>query len=174
MLRRHVVPSRHLRHNRARLIGLPDYLAFDLIAPPAPTANTRANINAAAVLRSLNYIVNHICEPIQSRSATSSGSDRTAQDGDRAPLTISAAIREVEFSYPTQAELAEVGPDTIGQLTAHMVEAGHLAEADVGDLKKEVQAIVDDAAQFALQSPQPTMEAAWAHMNCNRHHEILI
>jgi hypothetical protein len=33
---------------------------------------------------------------------------------------------------------------------------------------------VDDAAQFALQSPQPTMEAAWAHMNCNRHHEILI
>jgi len=25
-----------------------------------------------------------------------------------------------------------------------------------------------------LQSPQPTMEAAWAHMNCNRHHEVLI
>jgi pyruvate dehydrogenase E1 component alpha subunit len=87
---------------------------------------------------------------------------------------ISAAIREVEFSYPTQAELAEVGPDTIGQLTAHMVEAGHLAEADVEDLKKEVQAIVEDAVQFSLQSPQPTMEAAWAHMNCNRRHEVLI
>jgi pyruvate dehydrogenase E1 component alpha subunit len=55
-----------------------------------------------------------------------------------------------------------------------MVEAGHLAEADVENLKKEVQAIVEDAAQFALQSPQPTMAAAWAHMNCNRHHEILI
>jgi hypothetical protein len=87
---------------------------------------------------------------------------------------ISAAIREVEFSFPTQAELAEVGTDNIGQLTAHMVEAGDLAEADVEDLKKEVQAIVEDAGQFALQSPQPTMEAAWAHMNCNRHHEILI
>ena len=87
---------------------------------------------------------------------------------------ISAAIREVELRYPTQAELAEVGPDNIGQLTAHMVEAGHLADADLEDLKKEVQAIVEDAAQFALQSPQPTMEAAWAHMNCNRHHEVLI
>ena len=52
--------------------------------------------------------------------------------------------------------------------------AGHLADADLEDLKKEVQAIVEDAAQFALQSPQPTMEAAWAHMNCNRHHEVLI
>ena len=87
---------------------------------------------------------------------------------------ISAAIREVEFRYPTRAELAEVGPDNISHMTAHMVEAGHLAEADVETLKKEVQAIVEDAAQFALQSPQPTMEAAWAHMNCNRHHEVLI
>ena len=42
---------------------------------------------------------------------------------------ISAAIREVEFRYPTQAELAVAGPDNIGRLTAHMVEAGHLAEA---------------------------------------------
>ena len=65
-------------------------------------------------------------------------------------------------------------PTPSASLTAHMVEAGHLAEADVEDLKKEVQAIVEDAAQFALQSPQPTMEAAWAHMNCNRHHEMLI
>jgi pyruvate dehydrogenase E1 component alpha subunit len=87
---------------------------------------------------------------------------------------ISAAIREVEFRYPTQAELAKVGPDNIGDLTAHMVEAGHLAEAEIGKLKKEVEAVVEDAAQFALQSPQPTMEAAWAHMNCNRHHEVLI
>lgn len=87
---------------------------------------------------------------------------------------ISAAIRDVEFRYPTQAELAKVGPDNIGHLTAHMVEAGHLAEADIEKLKKEVQAVVEDAVQFAFQSPQPTMEAAWAHMNCNRRHEVLI
>ena len=87
MLRCDVVPSRHFRHDYARLIGFRDYSALDLIAPPAPTANPGANINAAASLRSVNYMVNHICEPIQSRRATSSGSDRTLQDGDRAPLT---------------------------------------------------------------------------------------
>jgi hypothetical protein len=88
MLRCDVVPSRHFRHDYARLIGFRDYSALDLIAPPAPTANPGANINAAASLRSVNYMVNHICEPIQSRRTTSSGSDRTLQDGDRAPLTV--------------------------------------------------------------------------------------
>ena len=71
-----------------RAAKLHDYLAFDLIAPPASTANPSANINEAVSLRNVNYMVNHICEPIQSRSATSSGSDQTAQDGDRAPLTL--------------------------------------------------------------------------------------
>ncbi len=82
------MPSRHFRNDCAGLIGFRDYLALDLIAPPPPTANTGANINAAASLRSVNYMVNHICEPIQSRRATSSGSDQTLQDGDRAPLTV--------------------------------------------------------------------------------------
>jgi hypothetical protein len=66
MLRSDVVPSRHFRHDYARLIGFRDYSALALIAPPAPTANPGANINAAASLRSVNYMVNHICEPIQS------------------------------------------------------------------------------------------------------------
>jgi pyruvate dehydrogenase E1 component alpha subunit len=87
---------------------------------------------------------------------------------------ISAAIREVEFRYPTQAELAAAGPDNVGRLAAHMVDAGHLAEAEVEELRKEINVIVEDAVQFALQSPQPTMEAAWAHLNCNRRHEVLI
>jgi hypothetical protein len=82
------VPSRHLRHNRARLIRLRDHPAFDLIAPPAPTANPGANINAAPSFRSINYMVNHMCEPIPSRSATSSASGKTVQDAVRAPLTI--------------------------------------------------------------------------------------
>ena len=60
---------RAFRHDYAKLIGFRNYLALDLIAPPAPTANTGTNINAAASLRSVNYMVNHICEPIQSRRA---------------------------------------------------------------------------------------------------------
>ncbi len=87
---------------------------------------------------------------------------------------ISAAVREIEFRYPTPAELAAAGPDHIGQLAAHMVEAGHLAEIEIEALRKEVNAIVEDAVQFALQSPQPTMDAAWAHLNCNRRHEVLV
>ncbi len=87
---------------------------------------------------------------------------------------IAGAIREAEYRYPTQAELVAVGPDNIGRLTSHMVDAGHAAEAEVEELRKEVNAIVEDAVQFALQSPQPTMDAAWAHLNCNRRHEVLI
>jgi pyruvate dehydrogenase E1 component alpha subunit len=87
---------------------------------------------------------------------------------------ISAAIRDVEFRYSTQAELAAASPDNIDRLAAHMLDAGHLAEAEVEELRKEINAIVEDAVQFALQSPQPTMDAAWAQLNCNRGHEVLI
>ena len=55
-----------------------------------------------------------------------------------------------------------------------MVKAGHFAESEVEDLRKEVAATVEDAVEFSLKSPQPTMDAAWAHFNCNRHHEVLI
>jgi len=87
---------------------------------------------------------------------------------------IAAAIRDVEFHYPSPAELAEVGPDNIGRLTAHMIEQEHLAEAEVDDIKSEIQRIVDDAVQFAAQSPQPEMDAAWRSLNCNRHREVLM
>ncbi len=88
------------------------------------------------------------------------------------PLAIGA--RELEFAYPTDAELAEVGPDNIGKLAAHMVAAGHLKEAEVAKLRKEVEAVVEDAAQFAAASAEPTMDDAWRHLHCNRHEEVLI
>jgi pyruvate dehydrogenase E1 component alpha subunit len=87
---------------------------------------------------------------------------------------LSLAIREIEFRYPSAEELAAAGPDNIAKLTQHMIDAGHLREAEVEGIKSEVQKIVEDAVAFALASPQPTMDAAWQALNCNRHQEILI
>jgi len=87
---------------------------------------------------------------------------------------IAAAIRDVEFKYPTPAELAEVGPDNIKLFADHLIDDEHIAEAEVEELKDDVQKIVDDAVAFALQSAQPTMDAAWSHLNVNRRHEVLM
>jgi TPP-dependent pyruvate/acetoin dehydrogenase alpha subunit len=88
------------------------------------------------------------------------------------PLTIGA--RELEFHYPTPAELAEVGPDNIARLTEHMISAGHLEEEEIAQIRKETEAVVEDAVQFSLASPQPTMDEAWRYLNCNRHQERLL
>jgi pyruvate dehydrogenase E1 component alpha subunit len=88
------------------------------------------------------------------------------------PLSIS--IRELEFRYPSPEELAAVGADNISRLAEHMVNAGHVREAEVELIRKEVQKTVDDAVQFALNSLEPNMDAAWSALQCNRHQEVLI
>ena len=88
------------------------------------------------------------------------------------PLTIGA--REIEFHYPTPAEFAEVGPDNIARLTEHMISVGHLEEDEVAEIRKEVEAVVEDAVQYSLASAQPTMDEAWRHLTCNRRHERLL
>jgi pyruvate dehydrogenase E1 component alpha subunit len=87
---------------------------------------------------------------------------------------IAAAVRDFEFKYPTPDELAEVGPDNIKLFADHLIDGEHLAEAEVEDLKKDIQKIVDDAVAYASQSPQPTMDAAWGHLNSNSRHETLM
>jgi pyruvate dehydrogenase E1 component alpha subunit len=88
------------------------------------------------------------------------------------PLAITT--RELELRYPTTAELAEVGADNVGRLTQHLINEGHLEQAEIDAFRAEVQATVEDAVTFALQSEQPTMDAAWKHLRCNRLHEVLI
>jgi pyruvate dehydrogenase E1 component alpha subunit len=87
---------------------------------------------------------------------------------------LGAAIRELENHYPTTAELAEIGPDNIKLFADHLVDEEHLAEAEVEEIKEDVQKIVDDAVAFALQGPQPTMDAAWGYLNGNHRHETLM
>lgn len=88
------------------------------------------------------------------------------------PLAI--ATQEFEFHYPTPDELAAVGPDNIKLFADHLIDGEHIAEAEVAELKDEVQRIVDDAVVFAVQSAQPTMDTAWSHLNGNSRHETLM
>lgn len=87
---------------------------------------------------------------------------------------LSTAVRETEFHYPTPDELAEVGPDNIRQFADHLIDRKHLADAEVDEMKQKIQTIVDDAVDFALRSPQPTMDMAWGHLNANHRHETLM
>ena len=40
-------------------------------------------------------------------------------------------------------------------------------------MKQEVEAVVEEAVQFALASPQPTLEDAARHFKCNRHEALI-
>jgi pyruvate dehydrogenase E1 component alpha subunit len=87
---------------------------------------------------------------------------------------VSATIRELEFRYPSADELAAAGPDNVARLAEHMVNAGHVREVEVENIRRDVQKTVEDAVQFALNSPQPSMDAAWRALLCNRRQEALI
>lgn len=87
---------------------------------------------------------------------------------------VSLAIRDLEVRYPSAAELAEIGPDAIAHLGDHMLTEGHIEQSEIDAMRAEIDKVVDDAAQFALESPQPSLESAWQHLACNQHHEILI
>jgi len=86
---------------------------------------------------------------------------------------VKTVINEVESGYPTREEIANSGPDLIEQLLGHPSAINHFDAEQVEQLRQDVEGIVDDAIEFALQSPQPSMEDAWSSLYCNRHHEIL-
>jgi pyruvate dehydrogenase E1 component subunit alpha len=54
-----------------------------------------------------------------------------------------------------------------------MTDAGHLRESEVETIKADVQRVVDEAVQYALDSREPTMDAAWQALRCNRGQEML-
>jgi pyruvate dehydrogenase E1 component alpha subunit len=87
---------------------------------------------------------------------------------------LNTASRELEFRYPTPDELAEVGPDNIKLFAEHLIDGEHAIEAEVEEIKQDVAKIVDDAVAYALQSPQPTMDGAFHHLNGNSRHEVLM
>jgi len=86
---------------------------------------------------------------------------------------VKTVINEAEFGYPTPAEIAAAGPDVIAQLVGHPSAIEHLDEQQVAGIRQDVEQVVEDTVQFALQSPQPTLEDAWTSLYCNRKHEVL-
>lgn len=87
---------------------------------------------------------------------------------------LDTVISEVEYAYPTQEEIANAGPDLISQLVNHPLAIDHIDQQHVDAVKKEIETVVEDAVQFALESPQPTQQDAWSSLYCNRQMETLI
>ena len=88
MLRADLVPPRNLANNRARRIRLRNNPPLLLSAPAPAPSNPDVNIDTAASIRSVNYIVNHICDPISPNQFASSRSSNQKQCGARGPVTI--------------------------------------------------------------------------------------
>jgi len=87
---------------------------------------------------------------------------------------VKVAIAETLPAYPSTAQIAATGTDTIGNLTAHLDEAGHLDATQLDTMKQEIARLVEDAVQFADTSPEPSMDDAIAALNCNRGAEVLV
>ncbi len=87
---------------------------------------------------------------------------------------ISIAAHELESSYPTAEEIAKVGPDCITQLTEQAQQTGHLLEQDLELIKKDIENEIDAAVDFAMNSPEPTMDECWLCFQNNQRAETLL
>jgi pyruvate dehydrogenase E1 component alpha subunit len=68
-------------------------------------------------------------------------------------------------TYRSKAELEEAEKrDPIALFRAHMIEAGELTEAEYTTLDDELKAEVQDAWDFADNSPEPPLEALYEHV----------
>ena len=94
MLRRDLVPTRDFRCHRSGRVGFRDDPALVLRAPATAAPNPDPDIDTTAPLRTVNYMVNHICEPISPNRFASCRSPRAVQGGAKGPLTVHWAQQE--------------------------------------------------------------------------------
>ena len=87
---------------------------------------------------------------------------------------VKVAIAETVTACPSVEQIAGAGPDNIERLTEHLDKGGHLSPEQLDILKSEVAGVVEAAARFASESPEPTLTDAEAALNCNRHEEVLV
>ncbi len=75
---------------------------------------------------------------------------------------------------PNEEELAQVGPGPIVRFSQFCLDEGHTTEEELAGMKAAAQQEVEDAVAFASQSPEPSMEDAFAYMNVGSQGEVLI
>ncbi len=90
----------------------------------------------------------------------------------RDPLTL--AEHDEHLLYPSTENLAAVGSDNIHDFSQHLQTQQLINQDEIKQLQQQVDDTVDDAVEFARQSPEPQMEDAWAALDCNRGQEVLI
>ncbi len=84
------------------------------------------------------------------------------------------ALRELSPIYPTPEQIAAAGPDAILKLRQYCSDQGHLPDEDFRQLEAQVDAEVEAAVRFALESPEPSLEDAWQALLANRRGETLL
>lgn len=77
----------NLRHHRARHKGFHDNSPLGLVTPATPASRPNTDIDPTSRLRSVIYMVDHMCEPICQSRFASCGSSHALQGGSRVPLT---------------------------------------------------------------------------------------
>ena len=87
MLRADPIQAGHLRHDHARRKQFRDDPPLVRVIPPSPATNATANLDAPSRRGSVNYMVDHICEPMPSTWFAFSELCRSLQDGGKTPLT---------------------------------------------------------------------------------------
>src|SRR5262245_49672255 len=92
MLWRDVVPARDLRDDRARRKRFGHDPSLNLVAPPPAAPRTDLDIDPPPWLRTVDYMVNHICEPTCVRCVACCRSPRGRQCGAKKPLTAQSYV----------------------------------------------------------------------------------
>ncbi len=73
---------------------------------------------------------------------------------------IDIAREELGFCYPSAEDLAKVGPDVIDTYGEALMQSRCITQAEIDALQKRAE----EAVQFALQSPESTLDDAYAYL----------
>ena len=92
------MPACHLRHDHARRKQFRDDPPLVRVIPPSPATNATANLDAPSRRGSVNYMVDHICEPMPSTGSHFPNYAARCKMGERHRLRISDGVMRLTSS----------------------------------------------------------------------------